>query len=199
VNLRGPAAGPASILRVSYMSDRIEIVRLHSLPSGLEHLRDEAVRHGFGFLDRLIEDWTGGTNNFSGSGECLLGALADGRLVGIGGLNADPYLPRVDLGRVRHVYVLEAWRRKGVGQAIIGRLVREAQGRFSELRLRTDRTAAAAFYIGCGFGPVDDPSASHSFKLVGCAQHSPARSSRAASSQVAGTADPRYKGAQRIR
>jgi GNAT superfamily N-acetyltransferase len=151
---------------VSQVIDRIEIARLHWLPSGLEHLRDEAARHGFGFLDRLVADWASGANTFSRRGECLLGALADGGLVGIGGLNADPYSPRTDLGRIRHVYVLDAWRRKGVGGVLIDCLVREARGLFSELRLRTATTAAAAFYVHCGFGPVDDPTASHALKLV---------------------------------
>jgi len=148
--------------------DRIEITRLHSLPSGLEHLRDEAARHGFGFLDRLVTDWASGANTFSRPGECLLGAFADDRLVGIGGLNADPYSSRTDFGRIRHVYVLDAWQRKGVGRALIDCLVREARGLFAELRLRTGTTAAAAFYVHCGFGPVDDPTASHALKLVQC-------------------------------
>lgn len=150
------------------MIDRIEIARLHSLPCGLEHLRDEATHHGFGFLDRLVVDWTRGSNNFRRPGECLLGAWGDGGLVGIGGLNVDPYSPRSDLGRIRHVYVLDAWRHKGAGRALIDCLVREARGLFSELRLRTATTEAAAFYVHCGFGPVDDPAASHSLKLVEC-------------------------------
>jgi GNAT superfamily N-acetyltransferase len=179
---------------VSHVIDRIEITRLYSLPSGLDLLRDEAADHGFRFLDRLVADWASRANSFSCPGDCLLGALADHRLVGIGGLNADPYSPRTDLGRVRHVYVLDVWQRKGVGRAIIDRLVREAQGRFSELRLRTNTAAAAAFYLRCGFGSVDDPTASHSLKLVDYPWRSVARISRRAASQVAGTADPRYKG-----
>jgi len=148
--------------------DRIEITRLHALPSGLDRLRDEAARHGFAFLDRLVADWASGANTFSRPGECLLGALADDRLVGIGGLNADPYSSRTDLGRIRHVYVLGAWRHKGVGRALIDCLVSEGRGLFGELRLRTATAAAAAFYVQCGFGPVDDPTASHALKLVQC-------------------------------
>jgi len=153
---------------VSQVIDRIEITRLHALPSGLDRLRDEAARHGFAFLDRLVADWASGANTFSRPGECLLGALADDRLVGIGGLNADPYSSRTDLGRIRHVYVLDAWRRKGVGRALIDCLVSEGRGLFGELRLRTANAAAAAFYVQCGFGPVDDPTASHALKLVQC-------------------------------
>jgi GNAT superfamily N-acetyltransferase len=153
---------------VAQVIDRIEITRLRSLPSGLEHLRHEAAHHGFGFLDRLVADWASGANTFSRPGECLLGAFVGDRLVGIGGLNADPYSPRTDLGRIRHVYVLDAWRRKGAGRALLDGLVRQARGRFGELRLRTGATDAAAFYVLCGFGPVDDPAASHALKLLQC-------------------------------
>jgi len=146
----------------------IEITRLNSLPAGLDALRIESGREGFGFLDRLVADWIGGTNTFSRSGERLLGAFADGQLVGVGGLNADPYLPGTDVGRIRHVYVLGVWRHQGVGRALIDRLVRDAGGLFSELRLRTATAGAAAFYVRCGFSPVDDPTATHAVKLGGC-------------------------------
>jgi GNAT superfamily N-acetyltransferase len=151
---------------VSRVINRIEITRLHSLPSGLEHLTDEAAQHGFGFLDRLVADWASGANTFSRPGECLLGAFSDNGLVGIGGLNADPFLPGTDIGRVRHVYVLDCWRHKGVGRALLDRLVSEARGRFKGLRLRSGE-GAAAFYLRYGFSPVDEPTASHALKFAG--------------------------------
>jgi GNAT superfamily N-acetyltransferase len=148
------------------MIDRPEITRLYSLPAGLETLRTDAAREGFAFIERLVAEWTSGTNTFDRPGECLLGAFADGRLVGIGGLNADPYLPGTNTARVRHVYVLEGWRRKGIGRALVDRLVREARGSFGEVRLRTAH-GAAEFYIRCGFSPLDHASASHSLKFTG--------------------------------
>src|SRR4051794_40678324 len=147
------------------MTGLIEITRLHSLPAGLETLRLESGREGFGFMDRLVADWIGGTNTFSRAGESLLGVFADEQFVGVGGLNADPYLPGTDVGRIRHVYVLGGWRHQGVGRALIDCLVREAGGLFSELRLRTATARAAAFYVRCGFSRVDNPTATHSLKL----------------------------------
>lgn len=152
----------------SHVTGLIEITRLNSLPAGLEALRIESGREGFGFLDRLVADWTAGTNAFSRFGEGLLGAFADRQLVGVGGLNADPYVPGTGVGRIRHVYVLGVWRHQGVGRALIDRLVREAEGQFSELRLRAASADAAAFYVRCGFSPVDDPTATHAVKLGGC-------------------------------
>ena len=185
----------------SHVTGPIEITRLTSLPAGLETLRIESGREGFGFLDRLVADWTRGTNTFSGSGERLLGVFAGQRLVGVGGLNADPYVPGTDVGRVRHVYVLGAWRHGGMGWALIDRLVSDAGGFFSELRLRTATAGAAAFYVRCGFSRVDDPTATHSLRLDGCkwggSRQAPAPVSEPESSQVAGAADPRYKGAKR--
>jgi GNAT superfamily N-acetyltransferase len=116
-------------------------------------------------MDRLVSDWTNGTNTFNRPGECLLGAFADRRLVGIGGLNQDPYSARADVGRVRHLYVLDSFRQKGIGGALVNRLVRAARGVFGELRLRTDTEGAAAFYVRCGFCAANDATASHTLIL----------------------------------
>jgi GNAT superfamily N-acetyltransferase len=145
----------------------LETTRLTSLPADLEALRIESGREGFSFLDRLVADWISGTNTFSRPGERLLGVFADRQLVAVGGLNADPYVPGRGVGRIRHVYVLGARRHQGVGRALIERLVRDAGGLFSELRLRTATAGAAAFYGRCGFSRVDDPTATHMPKLGG--------------------------------
>jgi GNAT superfamily N-acetyltransferase len=147
------------------MLNRIEIVRIHSLPAGFEALRAEAVRQGFGFMDRLVSDWSSGANTFSRGGECFLGAFTGDLLVGVGGLNTDPYLMRADVGRVRHLYVLGDWRHQGVGRALVGRILSEAQGVFGELRLRTDTEEAGAFYVRCGFDAESTPTASHRLRL----------------------------------
>ena len=149
------------------MGDRIQITRLHSLPPGIEALRAEAARQGFLFMDRLVSDWTSGANTFSRPGECFLGACAEGRLVAVGGLNIDPYLMRTDVGRIRHVYVLDGWRRAGIGQALIDCLVSEARRSFGEVRLRVASDSTADFYIRCGFSPANDATASHALKFAG--------------------------------
>ena len=47
-----------------------------------------------------------------------------------------------------------------------GDRLRTARNSFTELRLRTATEAAGAFYVRCGFSPIDDPAASHALKLV---------------------------------
>jgi len=67
------------------------------------------------------------------------------------GLNVDPYASDEHVGRVRHLYVLSAFRRRGVGRQLVERVVRAAHGRFDEVRLRTNDPAAAHLYEALGF------------------------------------------------
>ena len=126
---------------------------------GLDALRRESLEDGFDFVERLATEWDSGVNRFDRPGECLLGAFAGERLVSIAGLNRDPYAQDAQTGRLRHVYVLEAWRRHGIGAALVRRLLEAAQGRFARLRLRTER--AGPFYLRLGFSPSPDPDATH--------------------------------------
>ncbi len=72
----------------------METTRLTDLPPSVEVLSREAEAHGYRFLRRLIEEWSTGANRFDGPGEVLLAASTHGHLVGIGGLNRDPYSRR---------------------------------------------------------------------------------------------------------
>lgn len=108
-----------------------------------------------------------GTNRFDRPGEALLGAWADGRLVGVCGLNVDPYAGQDGVGRVRHLYVLSACRGLGVGRRLTAEVVALARGRFDTLRLRTSNPAAARLYEALGFRPcVDVANATHVMALA---------------------------------
>ena len=143
------------------MTGRVETTRLTNLPLGLEVLSSEADAQGHRFLRRLIEEWSTGANRFDGQGEMLFGARVQGRLVGIGGLNSDPYLRDPSVGRVRHLYVLEAFRWHGVGQHLLESIVAAARGVFHELHLRTDSDQAARFYERFGFRRINSETATH--------------------------------------
>ena len=151
---------------VPQMADSIRICHLFELPPEVEALRFEAITQGFGFMDRLTADWVSGANTFSRRGECFLGAFVAEGLIGVGGLNVDPYLPRTDVGRLRHVYVLDERRRQGSGRLLVARLLDEARRSFGKVRLRTDTERAASFYVRCGFSLVNDPTASHAMNLA---------------------------------
>lgn len=126
------------------------------LPDATADLEREASGEGFNFIGRLIAEWATGSNRFDKPGECLLTATQNGVLVAIGGLNIDPYRPDEGIGRLRRLYVAKAFRRQGVGEAMVCALLRDASRHFRLVRLTTDTESAAAFYSRLGFVPTGD-------------------------------------------
>ena len=119
----------------------------------LDALVADSEQAGLRFVRRLVEEWASGANRFDRVGEELFGAWVDGRVVGVCGLNVDPYTAEEGVGRVRHLYVLSAFRRRGVGRRLIAAVIEAARGRFGELRLRTGNPEAARLYEAIGFQP----------------------------------------------
>jgi GNAT superfamily N-acetyltransferase len=146
----------------------VRIERLLDLPA--EHvsaLVAESERAGLGFVRRLVEDWASGRNRFDRAGETLFGAWAGSRLAGVCGLNIDPYTAGTRVGRVRHLYVLEAERGRGVGAQLVSAVIVAARGPFDTLRLRTDNAAAARLYESLGFRrQAGDRHCSHRMELA---------------------------------
>ncbi|MEN4749668.1 hypothetical protein ABEH28_07840 [Pseudomonas sp. Ps21-P2] len=80
----------------------MEIQLVTRLPLQIAALEQEAVAEGFRFITRVTLEWHSGTNRFEASGECLMAADLDLKLVGIGGLSIDPFM-RALTGRLRRV------------------------------------------------------------------------------------------------
>jgi GNAT superfamily N-acetyltransferase len=134
------------------MAVAASIERVSELAAGcLDALLAESEQAGSPIVRRLVDEWASGANRFDRSGEALFAARIDGRLVGVCGLNVDPYSAEPRLGRVRHLYVLSAYRRHGIGRQLVARVVATAQGRFDRLRLSTGNPVAARFYERTGF------------------------------------------------
>ena len=130
------------------------IERIRDLGAGqLAALVAESEAQGLRFVRRLAEEWVSGANRFDQPGEALFVARDDGRVVGVGGLNVDPYTAEPTVGRVRHLYVLTAYRRLGIGGRIVEEIVETARGRFERLRLSTSNPEAARLYERLGFHP----------------------------------------------
>src|SRR5215813_205526 len=106
---------------------------------------------GSRIVRRLVDDWEDRTNRFDRPGEGLFAASVAGRLVGVCGLNVDPYAGDTQIGRVRHLYVLTPFRRRGVGRQLVAHVIEHAHDRFDTLRLRTTNEAAARLYVAMGF------------------------------------------------
>jgi GNAT superfamily N-acetyltransferase len=148
-------------------SPRIE--RWRELPGeAVDALVVESERAGLRLVRRLVDEWASGANRFDRPDEAFFVAVQDGRVIGVCGLNVDPFagIPRV--GRVRHLYVLTAHRRGGVGRRLVEAVVEAAGNRFDELRLRTQNPAAARLYERLGFAACTAAAAStHRRRLAG--------------------------------
>jgi GNAT superfamily N-acetyltransferase len=126
--------------------------RLLDLPvDSLARLVTESEQAGWSFLRRLRDEWATGANRFDKPGEAIFGAWTAGTLIGVCGLNIDPYIEDVRVGRVRHLYVLYDFRRVGVGRRLVEAVVAAAKGWFTSLRLRTESVEAADCYEQLGF------------------------------------------------
>ena len=87
------------------MNVRVDAVRVASLDH-LGPLIDDSEREGLRFVRRLADEWASGANRFDRPGEMLFVAWGEGQVVGVAGLNVDPYTDGSGVGRVRHLYVL---------------------------------------------------------------------------------------------
>ena len=142
----------------------VEIRRLAYSERLFRPLLDEAEEEQARFLFRLRDDWLSGRLRFEAEGEILLGAFVDGELAGVAGLSHDPYHPAPGLGRIRHVFVLRRWRRRGIARSLMERLLHHARGRFTVLRLTTQRPEAARLYESLGFVRREGPK--ETYRLI---------------------------------
>jgi probable phosphoglycerate mutase len=125
----------------------------------LRALIAESEAEGFQFLRRVAHE-------LAFPGTTMIGAYDTERLVAIGGVTPDPYATDRSVGRVRHVYVHPAYRRRGVGRRLIALIEEAAVGAFARLRLRTDSSDAAAFYEALGYERSSSESATHARDLT---------------------------------
>ena len=139
--------------------------RLIGVPSEtLDVLLADSEREGSRFVRRLVDEWATGANRFDRPGEALFTARIADRVVGICGLNVDPYAA-ANVGRVRRLYVLSAYRGLGVGRRLVMAVLQAARGRFDVLRLRTTNPAAARLYESLGFTPSTASECTHVIDL----------------------------------
>ena len=133
----------------------ISIIRIENLPSDeLLQLLEESKRMGFRFVERLIAEWESGDNRFDKDGEALFIARDDKKVVGICGINIDPYLGDPQVGRIRHLYVIAEERRRGIGRKLVQRVIEDARRHFLYLRLRAANEDSYRFYSALGFSSV---------------------------------------------
>ena len=124
-------------------------------------LKAESIALNFNMLRRLEENWQRGENRFNAPGEKLLGAFAHGQLVGVCGLNIDPFSQQPRAGRIRHLYIAERHRRQGIGHQLLVSVITHSGSSFDFLNTHAPSTAWS-FYENLGFRPVhDEPRVTH--------------------------------------
>jgi GNAT superfamily N-acetyltransferase len=150
------------------VSPEATIRRLDELsPDRFAPLLIESEASGCRFLRRVNDEWALGGNRFTRPGEALLAAELGGRLVGVCGLNVDPYLDDPRTGRVRNVYVLTEFRGRGIGRRLVEQAITAARGHLDRLRLRGEEAGPARLYVSLGFRACSGvPSCTHILDLV---------------------------------
>lgn len=113
----------------------------------------ESKREGFRNIQRLVNDYNEGSNRFQHEDEALFECRVGHRVIGICGLNRDPFSDG-SIGRIRRLYVLKEFRRHDAGRRLVEAVIQKASRHYSKLVLRTDNPKAADFYMKLGFKEV---------------------------------------------
>lgn len=116
-----------------------------------KYLVQESKEEGFNFLKKLINEYENKLNTFNKTGECLYGIFQGEKLIGIGGLNEDPYTENNKIGRLRRFYISKDYRRIGLGKLLLNQLLSYAEKNFKVVVLHTDTKQGDAFYTVNGF------------------------------------------------
>jgi len=134
-----------------------------TLPEHIHSLVVEARREGYHFLDRLIDEWSDGSNRFDRHGECLLMVFIGKVLVGIGGLTVEPEI--IGALRIRRFYIHPSARGQGVGRLLADVLIGRARQATALLTVHSGSEDASAFWQALGFQPCLGDGYSHFLRL----------------------------------
>lgn len=129
-----------------------------TLPDGYAVFAEEARTTGHEFIDRLAEAWA--ARPFLDEGEGLFVAQDDGQLAATAAISADPVLTDGATGRLRFVYVREAFRGRGLAEALVRACLARAGRRWRRIELHTGNPVAARLYLRNGFVPLAEPGRS---------------------------------------
>ncbi len=139
----------------------VDQLNVDNITQILNRSQDEGFRH----IVRLVNEYVSGMNRFNKPGEALFIAFVADEIVGICGLNRDPF-NEGQVGRVRRLYVLPEYRKQGIGKRLTEEVISKARDFYEQLVLRTDSENASKFYKSLGFIEVNNSdSTTHILKL----------------------------------
>ena len=140
--------------------------RVRSTTAGeLDLLVAASLAEQYDFVQRLQTEWCNGSNRFDKEGEAVFVAVHAASVVGVCGINQDPYTDDRSIGRLRHLYVDPNYRSERTGYRLVAACIEYARPFFSLLRLRMARADTAEFYRRSGFAEVHATHASHEMRL----------------------------------
>lgn len=121
----------------------------------LRELEASAAAEGHLFVARTRHDWESSVNRFDRTGEVFVLAIEENRVIGMCGVNKDPYVDDPAVGRLRHLYVDPDQRRSGIASNLVVECLITARSSFERIRLRTSNPTAAALYLSLGFATIN--------------------------------------------
>jgi GNAT superfamily N-acetyltransferase len=144
----------------------ISIGHLDLSKDNIAPLLEESIFEGHRHIERLVREYKDGVNRFERTGEILYSASLNGEVLAVCGLNRNPYSTSLVIGRVRRLYVLKRYRRKGIAKKLMGKIIEQAKNNYKVLVLFTDNPVAEKFYLGIGFTiSYTHPKSSHYLNL----------------------------------
>ncbi len=136
-------------------------------PVDLAALRAESQAEGFRLIAKAVNAYPQGLNRFGQTGAFDV----HNRLLAIGGLSPDPDTQHPHIGRLRHRYVLAAYRQQGIASSLLTALTQAACPYFDTLVLSPQNIEASArLYARHGF-PMVTASTHHHQKSLRAIQH----------------------------
>jgi ribosomal protein S18 acetylase RimI-like enzyme len=122
---------------------RLEALKNH--PAAFMSSYDEAVKRDLAFFAERIPQ--------PGGADVLFGVYASDTLNGCAGFMREPGAKEMHKGFMWGVYLRPALRGRGIGEALVGRVIDHARGQVSLLRcsVTTENTAACELYRRMGF------------------------------------------------
>lgn len=138
---------------------------LANLDDEFDILISSAESENFKALSKMKKSWESAENRFDRKGERIIAYYSDNNLVAVCGRNIDPYTENDKVGRIRHLYVLPGYRRKGIAKLLVEELIKDANAFFTTLRLRTKDEGASKFYLSLGFEKSDKDFETHVIRL----------------------------------
>ncbi|MEL7095727.1 MAG: GNAT family N-acetyltransferase [Pseudomonadota bacterium] len=131
------------------------------LPFGFQALMQHSQDEGIKNMSMLQENWLSGAERFNKNGAALFGAFFENELIGLGGTTKEIGYTGSAM-RMRRLFVLAHWRRKGVAGLIARQCMDWGLQSAKILTCNAQASAAAApFWERMGFEPVSLPRITH--------------------------------------